>query len=152
MLMFVFLYRSGEGFLLVEAPLFLQGSLESGGLGLTLKQKGLIDGTVSTVISMLGGLLGGMYIAKRGLPRALFRMALAMNIPHVCYVVLSQQASADQPLGVNFASGSVALAANGCGTNGRAPPARAASPMDDFATLGRVVVLVCTGPTRGTSA
>jgi PAT family beta-lactamase induction signal transducer AmpG len=98
MLMFVFLYRSGEGFLLVEAPLFMQGSLESGGLGLTLKEKGLIDGTVSTLISILGGLLGGMFIAKRGLPRALFWMALAMNVPHLCYVVLSQMVSVDHPL------------------------------------------------------
>src|SRR5262249_43525963 len=33
MLIFVFLYRSGEGFLLVEAPLFMQAKLEEGGLG-----------------------------------------------------------------------------------------------------------------------
>ena len=41
MLLFIFLYRSGEGFLLVEAPLFLQAPLSDGGAGLTLKEKGL---------------------------------------------------------------------------------------------------------------
>src|SRR5262249_13434215 len=36
MLIFVFLYRSGEGLLLVEAPLFMQGALDKGGLALSL--------------------------------------------------------------------------------------------------------------------
>lgn len=54
MLLFVFLYRTGEGFLLVEAPLFMQGSLASGGLGLSLGQKSFIDGTLGTVVSEIG--------------------------------------------------------------------------------------------------
>ncbi|MET0386591.1 MAG: MFS transporter [Polyangiales bacterium] len=98
MLTFVFLYRSGEGFFLVEAPLFMQSSLQDGGLGLSLKDKGLIDGTISTVASIGGGLLGGAYIAKRGLRRTLFTMALIMNVPHLCYVYLSQQSSVGHPL------------------------------------------------------
>src|SRR5690606_23687262 len=46
MLIFVFLYRCSEGLLLIEGPLFLQAPVEDGGIGLTLKQKGLIDGTI----------------------------------------------------------------------------------------------------------
>jgi PAT family beta-lactamase induction signal transducer AmpG len=98
MLTFVFLYRSGEGFLLVEAPLFLQSSLAAGGVGLGLKDKGLIDGTIGTTVSLIGGLLGGMFIAKRGLKRALFPMAVCMNIPHLCYLYLSQQVAPTHPL------------------------------------------------------
>jgi len=98
MLVFVFLYRSGEGFLLVEAPLFLQSSLADGGVGLSLKHKGIIDGTLSTLISIVFGLLGGAFIARRGLKRSLFWMALCMNIPHLCYVYLSQQVSVEHPL------------------------------------------------------
>jgi len=45
MLVFVFLYRIGEGFLLVEAPLFMQAPLRAGGLGMTLGQKAFVDGT-----------------------------------------------------------------------------------------------------------
>lgn len=98
MLLFVFLYRSGEGFLLVEAPLFLQAPLKAGGAALTLKEKGFIDGTVSTTISIVGGMLGGMFISKLGLKRALFFMALCMNIPHLCFVYLSHAVSPQAPL------------------------------------------------------
>lgn len=98
MLVFVFLYRSGEGFLLVEAPLFLQAPTQEGGAGLSLVDKSLIDGTISTVVAVLAGLIGGAFVARRGLRRSLFWMALAMNIPHLCFVILSQQASAGHPL------------------------------------------------------
>jgi MFS transporter, PAT family, beta-lactamase induction signal transducer AmpG len=92
MLLFVFLYRTGEGFLLIEAPLFMQSSVESGGLGLTLAQKSAIDGTVSTVVSIVGGLLGGAFVSRFGLRRTLFVLALCLNVPHLCYVLLSQAA------------------------------------------------------------
>jgi PAT family beta-lactamase induction signal transducer AmpG len=98
MLLFVFLYRSGEGFLLMEAPLFLQGSPLDGGAGLSLKEKGLIDGTVSTAVSVVGGLAGGAFISKFGLKRVLLFMALCMNVPHLCFVYLSQAASPAAPL------------------------------------------------------
>ena len=98
MLLFVFLYRSGEGFLLMEAPLFLQASIADGGAGLSLKEKGVIDGTVSTVFSLLGGLAGGAFIARYGLKRSLLFMALCMNVPHVCFVILSQAVTADARL------------------------------------------------------
>jgi MFS transporter, PAT family, beta-lactamase induction signal transducer AmpG len=98
MLLFVFLYRSGEGFLLVEAPLFMQAKLADGGLGLTLENKGLIDGLISTVVSLGGGLAGGAFIARYGLKRSLVFMALCMNVPHVCYVILSQLQTPDAPM------------------------------------------------------
>jgi PAT family beta-lactamase induction signal transducer AmpG len=109
MLLFVFLYRSGEGFLLVEAPLFLQASAANGGAGLTLKQKGLVDGTVSTTVSILGGLAGGAFIAKLGLKRALFVMALSMNIPHLCFVYLSHAVTPDHPLSLSTVATLVAI-------------------------------------------
>ncbi|MFG6457504.1 MFS transporter [Roseateles sp. BYS96W] len=93
MLLFVFLYRSSEGLLLQEGPLFLQASPELGGVGLSLKDKGLIDGTIATGVSLAAGLLGGAFMAKFGLNRrTLVFMALCLNIPHVCFVVLSQLA------------------------------------------------------------
>lgn len=93
MLLFVFLYRSSEGLLLIEGPLFLQASPDAGGVGLSLKDKGLIDGTIATVVSLGAGLLGGAFMARYGLNRrTLVFMALCLNIPHVCFVVLSQLA------------------------------------------------------------
>jgi MFS transporter, PAT family, beta-lactamase induction signal transducer AmpG len=98
MLLFVFLFRSGEGFLLVEAPLFLQAPLADGGAGLSLKEKGLIDGTIGTVVSILGGLAGGAFIARYGLKRSLFFMALCINVPHLCFVYLSHAGGPESPL------------------------------------------------------
>jgi len=93
MLIFVGLYRTGEGFLLIEAPLFVQASVADGGLGLTLKEKALIDGTISTTVSLLAGILGGRFVAKYGLRRTLLFLAICLNVPHLCYVFLSQVAA-----------------------------------------------------------
>jgi hypothetical protein len=98
MLIFVFLYRSGEGFLLSEAPLFMQSSLQSGGLALSLSQKALVDGTVSTIVLLIAGLLGGAAASKWGLRRILLVMALSMNIPHICYIILSHWVSPTTPV------------------------------------------------------
>ena len=99
MLIFVFLYRSSEGLLLVEGPLFLQSSLDSGGVGLTLEQKGVIDGAVSTTVSLFAGLLAGAFLSRYGLKRnTLFFMALCLNVPHLCFIFLSQAVSPAHPL------------------------------------------------------
>lgn len=93
MLVFVALFRLGEGLLLVEGPLFLQASTDAGGVGLSLKEKGIIDGTISTFVSLGAGLLGGAFLAKYGLKRnTLVFMALCLNVPHITFVILSQLA------------------------------------------------------------
>lgn len=99
MLAFVFFYRSAEGLLLVEAPLFMQGCLEDGALQLSLSDKGYIDGTISTIVSIAGGLLGGAFIAKYSLKKTLFILALCVNVPNACYVYLSHAVGPDNPLG-----------------------------------------------------
>jgi PAT family beta-lactamase induction signal transducer AmpG len=101
MLVFVFLYRTGEGFLLVEAPLFMQARLDAGGLGLTLGQKAYVDGTISTGVSVIAGLLGGAFVSKYGLKRTLVFLAICLNVPHFCYVFLSQAVSPDAPLSIH---------------------------------------------------
>jgi MFS transporter, PAT family, beta-lactamase induction signal transducer AmpG len=95
MLAFVFLYRIGEGFLLVEAPLFMQSSVKAGGLGLSLAQKSMVDGTLSTLVSIAGGLLGGAFVSRFGLRRTLLACAICLNVPHLCYVALSQAVTPD---------------------------------------------------------
>jgi len=104
MLAFVFLFRTGEGLLLVEAPLFMQASVHSGGLGMTLSQKAMVDGTISTVVSLIAGILGGKFIERYGLKRSLFFLALCLNVPHLCYIFLSQAVSPDAPLSMTTIS------------------------------------------------
>src|SRR5690606_34610087 len=109
MLAFVFFYRSSEGLLLIEAPLFMQGCIEDGALQLALEDKGLIDGTVSTLVSIAGGLLGGLFIAKFRLTRSLFRLALCVNTPNACYLYLSQVVTPENPLSFSHIAGVVSL-------------------------------------------
>ena len=111
MLMFVFLFRMGEGFLLLEAPLFMQGSVTHGGLGMCatnaisaacphlLEDKALIDGFISTVVSLAFGMLGGLFAGKFGLTRrTLVFMAVCLNLPHITFYILSCMVSPDAPV------------------------------------------------------
>jgi len=110
MLVFVFLYRSGEGFLLVEAPLFMQAGLHKGGLGLCatanvtaecphmLADKAIIDGFVSTAVSLAAGIAGGAFASKFTLKRVIVIMAICMNVPHACFLYLSYAVSPEAPL------------------------------------------------------
>ena len=98
MLAFVFLFRSGEGLLLGVGHLFLQADSEVGGIGLSLAQKSIIDGTVSTVVSLAGGILGGMFISKYGLKKTLFTMAICLNLPNLTYVYLAFATQGGEPV------------------------------------------------------
>jgi PAT family beta-lactamase induction signal transducer AmpG len=98
MLTFILLYRTGEGFLLQEAPLFMQAPRSAGGIGLTLQEKALIDGSVSTLVLIVAGVLGGWFVSRFTLKRTLLLLAICLNVPHVCYVLLSQVASSGAPV------------------------------------------------------
>lgn len=111
MLVFVFLFRLGEGFLLVEAPLFMQGKVTDGGLGMCatdavsaacphlLEDKALIDGFISTAVSLAFGMLGGWFAGKFGLNRrTLVFMAFCLNVPHLTFLVLSHLVSPEAPV------------------------------------------------------
>lgn len=92
MIAFVFLYRLGEGLILMEGQLFLQSDVARGGLGLSAGQVSNIDAIYGTTASIIGGLLGGMFSSWLTLPRALGILGLCLNIPHFTYVFLSQAA------------------------------------------------------------
>jgi PAT family beta-lactamase induction signal transducer AmpG len=88
-MVFIVLYRSGEGFIEKIGPLFMIDTVAKGGLGLSNQALGHINGSFGTIGFMAGALLGGMFAAKLTLKRSIVILALAMNIPHVCYVILA---------------------------------------------------------------
>ncbi len=90
MIAFVFLYRIGEGLILMEGQLFLQSPVASGGLGLSAGEVSTIDAVWGTVAGIAGALLGGAFVARFGLPRVFVVLALCLNVPHFTYVYLSQ--------------------------------------------------------------
>ena len=89
LLLFVFLYRAGEGQVVKIGPLFLKAARDQGGLGLTTGQFGTIYGTFGTAAFILGSVLGGYFAAWLGLKRALLPLILVMNLPMLTYFYLS---------------------------------------------------------------
>jgi PAT family beta-lactamase induction signal transducer AmpG len=98
MIAFVFLYRLGEGLIMMEGQLFLQSAQAQGGVGLTAGQVSNIDAVYATLAFIGGGLLGGAFAGKMGLHRSLWILGLSLNIPHFTFVYLSHFAAAGHGL------------------------------------------------------
>jgi PAT family beta-lactamase induction signal transducer AmpG len=95
---FMLLYRLSEGFLVKLSQPFLidakeafirDGQVIGGGLGLSTDTVGLLYGTIGVIFLLLGGILGGIYISRRGLKRSIWLMAAALTIPSFVYCYLS---------------------------------------------------------------
>ena len=89
LLLFVFLFRAGEGQVVKVGPLFLKAARADGGIGLSTAQFGAIYGTFGTGAFILGSILGGYFAAWLGLKRALLPLILVMNVPMLTYFYLS---------------------------------------------------------------
>lgn len=97
-IVFMLLYRLSEGFLVkLSIPFLLderattlrEGKILGGGLHLSTDTVGLLYGTIGVVFLLLGGILGGIYISRRGLKRSLWLMACALTLPSFVYCYLS---------------------------------------------------------------
>ncbi len=88
-LLFMLLYRLPEAQLAKMSIPFLIDSPEAGGLGLTTQQVGFAQGTVGIIGLTLGGILGGLAVARDGLRHWLWPMVWAISLPDVVYVLLS---------------------------------------------------------------
>ncbi|MFP5390898.1 MAG: MFS transporter [Gammaproteobacteria bacterium] len=89
MIGFAFLFRLSIGFLEKIGPFFMLDPASKGGLGLTNDQLGLIYGTYGLGAVLLGSLLGGMFVAKRGLKATIFTLCCAINIPNITFLLMS---------------------------------------------------------------
>jgi PAT family beta-lactamase induction signal transducer AmpG len=101
MIAFVFLYRLGEGLLITEGKLFVQSTVESGGLGMTVAQVSSIDGQWGTLGFIGGSIAGGFLIGAMRLSRCLWFLGLCLNIPHFTYIYLSHRAAAGHGIDYN---------------------------------------------------
>ena len=88
-LLFMLLFRFPEAQLAKMSIPFLMDPLTEGGLGLTLEQIGVIQGTLGPIGLTLGGILGGVCISRGGLKRWLWPMVWAISLPDIVYVYLS---------------------------------------------------------------
>lgn len=88
-LAFILLYRFPEALCVKLVQPFLISSREIGGLGLSTSQAGLINGTIGVIGLLLGGIVGGLAIAKGGLKKLLLPMAAALTLPCIFYCLLA---------------------------------------------------------------
>jgi PAT family beta-lactamase induction signal transducer AmpG len=89
-LLFMLTYRLGESQLVKLASSFLLDGSAKGGLALSTAEVGVAYGTVGVLSLMLGGILGGVAIARAGgLKRWLWPMALSLFIPNLAYVYMA---------------------------------------------------------------
>lgn len=86
---FIILYRFAEGFVMKIVPLFLKAKRIKGGLGLDEQAIGLYYGTYGAAAFVLGSLLAGYYISRRGLQKTLFSLCCIFNLPFVAYTLLA---------------------------------------------------------------
>lgn len=88
---FILLYRLGEAQLTKIAALFMLDKRIDGGLGLSTEDVGFIYGTVGVIALVIGGILGGILVSRKGLKYWIWWMALAINLPDLVYIYMSWQ-------------------------------------------------------------
>jgi PAT family beta-lactamase induction signal transducer AmpG len=88
-IVFIILYRFAEGQAMKIVPLFLKAERVVGGLGLETSQIGIIYGLFPPAAFVLGSILAGYFVAKRGLRKSLFILCCFFNIPFAVYAFLA---------------------------------------------------------------
>lgn len=98
-LAFMLLYRFPEALLTKICPLFLLDKTTEGGLQLTTAQIGFVQGTIGVLGLTLGGILGGIAVARHGFQKWLWPMVLSISLPNAVYIFLAYF----QPAGIYVA-------------------------------------------------
>ena len=88
-LAFMLLYRLPEALSVKMLTPFLLDPPEAGGLGLSTAQSGLVYGTAGVIALTIGGILGGVYAARKGLRKSMWIMALSLALPCAVYLFLA---------------------------------------------------------------
>jgi PAT family beta-lactamase induction signal transducer AmpG len=110
-LAFLLLYRFSEAQLLKLVAPFLLDGRDAGGLGLNTQQVGILYGTIGVIALTIGGILGGVAIARFGLRRLLWPMLLALTLPNAVFVFLALT----QPAGATIVAAALAVEQFGYG-------------------------------------
>ena len=110
-LIFILLYRFAEAQLVKITSPFLLDTPATGGLALSTAEVGPIYGTIGVIALTIGGIVGGIAMARRGLKSCLWTMTIAMNLPNIVYLYLSFA----RPESIGIISGCVAIEQFGYG-------------------------------------
>ena len=94
-ILFMLLYRLPEAQLVKLINPFLLDPVSAGGLGLSTSEVGIVYGTVGIIGLTLGGIIGGLVAARRGLNFWLKPMAWSMSLTCLTFVYLSWATAPD---------------------------------------------------------
>ncbi len=86
---FIVLYRFAEGFVIKIVPLFLKAPVAEQGLGLTEQEIGVYYGSFGAAAFVLGSVMSGYFISRKGLRNVLFTLCCCFNIPFLVYTFLA---------------------------------------------------------------
>ncbi|MFD1772243.1 MFS transporter [Sphingobacterium suaedae] len=105
-LLFIVFYRFAEGQAIKITPLFFKASRTDGGLGLTTSEIGLLYGIFGAVAFVLGSIVAGHFVSKKGLDRRrLLILCTFFNVPFAAYALLA----IFQPTDLYVIAGAVAV-------------------------------------------
>jgi PAT family beta-lactamase induction signal transducer AmpG len=85
-LLFMLFYRFPEALLSKVVPVFLK---DADALALSNEQVGVAYGMAGVIGLLVGGIIGGLCVARYGLRRCLWPMALMLTVPSAFYVYLA---------------------------------------------------------------
>jgi MFS transporter, PAT family, beta-lactamase induction signal transducer AmpG len=89
-LCFIVFYRFAEGQAIKVTPLFFKAARAKGGLGLSTEQIGLLYGVFGAIAFVLGSILAGNFVSKKGLTKkTLLVLCAIFNIPFAAYAFLA---------------------------------------------------------------
>ncbi|MDD6210163.1 MAG: MFS transporter [Bacteroidales bacterium] len=88
-LFFILTYRLGEAQLVKMVTPFLLDPRNEGGMALSTAQVGVAYGTLGVLTLIVGGILGGIALSRKGLKYWIWPMALALSLPNVVYLFLA---------------------------------------------------------------
>ena len=97
-IVFMLLYRLPEAQLVKLINPFLLDPTNAGGLGLSTAQVGIVYGTVGIIGLTVGGIIGGIVAARKGLKFWLRPMAWSMSLTCLTFVYLSFVPSPSLPV------------------------------------------------------
>ncbi len=86
--LFLLIYRFGEGLLVRMIIPFFMDNAKSGGLGFSVGATAFMTGSAGFVCTIIGGLLGGWIIKRYTLQRVMLPFSLCMLVPHFAYIYL----------------------------------------------------------------
>jgi PAT family beta-lactamase induction signal transducer AmpG len=89
-LCFIVFYRFAEGQAIKIVPLFFKASRDSGGLGLSTSEIGLLYGVFGSIAFVLGSIIAGYYVSNKGLTKkTLLILCAFFNLPFAAYAFLA---------------------------------------------------------------